>query len=335
VCNLLVNTKYDIITVGSAAVDVFIHTDPSQTEILNVHHHKDIAYPLGAKILINEMNFFVGGGGTNAAAAFSRLGLKTAFLGKIGKDDNGKTITDCLFKEKVDFIGSYGQVSGYSIILDSSADDRTIFAYKGCNNNLKVNDFRFENINSKWIYMSSMIKDSFNTQKIIVEYAKKNNIKIAYNPSLYLTRKGTRPLRSILKNTEILILNKEEAQALVKDPKDNVYNLLFEVSKLGPKLVIITDGSRGAHCYNVIEETVYSAKPRKVHIVETTGAGDAFASGFVAGVIMGKGINVSLKLGMLNAESVITHLGSKNILLDYTAFEMAERDNRTIFKKKL
>jgi len=332
---MLLGSKYDIVTVGSATVDVFIHTDTAQTEILTVHHHKDIAYPVGAKILINEMHFFVGGGGTNAAVAFSRLGLKTAFLGKIGKDDNGKTISDCLFKEKVDFIGSYGTISGYSIILDSIAEDRTIFAYKGCNDTLKLNDFKLESINSKWIYMSSMMKESFITQKRIVEYAKKKGIKIAYNPSLYLARKGSRYLGLILKNTDILILNKEEAQALVKDPKDNVYNLLFELSKLGPKLAIITDGSRGAHCYSSEEETVYSAKPRKVHITETTGAGDAFASGFVAGMIAGKGISLSLKLGMLNAESVITHLGAKNILLDYSGFGMAERDSRTIFKKKL
>lgn len=114
-----------------------------------------------------------------------------------------------------------------------------------------------------------------------------------------------------------------------------MFNLLFELSKLGPKLAIITDGSHGAHCYNAVEETVYSAKPRKTHIVETTGAGDAFASGFVAGIVMGKSIDISLKLGMLNAESVISSLGAKNILLDYTAFGIAERDNRTIFKKKL
>lgn len=332
---MLLNDRYDIITMGSATVDVFIHTDPSQTEILNVHKHKNIAYPLGAKILINELRFFVGGGGTNTAVAFSRLGLKTAFLGKIGKDDNGKTISDCLFKEKVDFIGAYGQVSGYSVILDSIAEDRTIFAYKGCNDALKLNDFKWESINSKWLYLSSMMKDSFNTQKSVVDYAKKKGIKIAYNPSLYSAKKGSRYLSKILKNTEILILNKEEAQALVGDSKDNIYNLLFELSKLGPRISIITDASRGVHCYTVKDDLVYSVKPRKVRIVETTGAGDAFASGFVAGIVMGKNIDTSLKLGMINAESVIGNLGSKNILLNYNAFNLAERDKRIIFKKKL
>jgi len=329
------STKYDIITMGSATVDVFAHTDPTQSEVVTVHSHKDIAYPLGAKILIREMHTFVGGGGTNTAVGFSRLGLKTAFLGKIGKDDNGKTISDCLFNERIDFIGTYGLISGYSVILDSVKDDRTIFTYKGCSDDLKVGEVNFKSLDTHWLYLSSMMKDSFNTQQRVVSYARRKGIKIAYNPSLYIVNNHSIQLRIMLKHIDIIIFNKEEAQALLKHSSDNMYTLLFEVSKFGPKMVVITDGHHGAHCYNAIEETVYSAKPEKVDVVETTGAGDAFSSGFIAGMIRGKDIGTSLKLGMLNAESVIAHLGSKNILLGHKAFDLAEQDTRTIFKKKL
>jgi len=320
---------------GSATVDVFAHTDPTQSEIVNLHHHKDIAYPLGAKILIKEMHFFVGGGGTNTAVAFSRIGLKTAYLGKIGKDDNGKTISDCLFKEKVDFIGTYGEISGYSVILDSVKDDRTIFTYKGCNDDLRYGDVNFKNLDTAWIYLSSMMKESLNTEQKVAEHAKRSGIKIAYNPSLYIVKNHSRSVRSIIKHSEIIIFNKEEAEALVGTMYDNLFNLLFEVSKLGPKIVVITDGHNGAHCYNTVDETVYSAKPAHVSIVETTGAGDAFASAFVSGIMSGKDIGTSLKMGMINAESVIQYLGAKNILLGQKLFSMAEDDNRTIFKKKL
>jgi ribokinase len=331
----IVAPKYDILTMGSATVDVFAHTDPTQSEVLNVHNHKDIAYPLGAKILIREMHTFVGGGGTNTAVAFSRLGLKTAFLGKIGKDDNGKTITDCLFNERVDFIGTYGLISGYSVILDSVKDDRTIFTYKGCNNDLVIGEVDFKVIDAKWLYLSSMMKDSFRTQQRVLSYARKKGVKIAYNPSLYIVKNGSVQLRRMLKYVDILVFNKDEAQALVKDITDNMFTLLFEISKLGPKIVVITDGHNGAHCYDSTDSIVYSAKPVKVDVVETTGAGDAFASGFVTGIILGKDITMSLKIGMLNAESVISHLGSKNILLGHKAFHAAECDTRPIFKKKL
>jgi ribokinase len=327
--------KYDIITIGSATVDVFVHTDPTQSEVLRIHKHVDIAYPLGAKILIKELKFFIGGGGTNTAVAFSRLGLKTAYLGKIGKDDNGKTILECLFKEHVTFIGAYGDISGYSVILDSVHDDRTIFTYKGCNDDLSRNDIDFKNIDSKWIYASSMLKESLITQEKIIQYAKRKNISVAYNPSIYLINTNKSKIKRIIKNIEILIFNKEEAQALVSDNTDNIFNLLFEVSKLGPKIIVITDGHNGAHCYNSYDEYVYSAKPAKVKVVETTGAGDAFASGFVASIIMGKDISSSLKLGMLNAESLISGLGAKTKLLDTRAFVMAERDHRQVLQKKL
>jgi len=332
---LLFNTKYDIITVGSATVDVFAHTDPTQSEVVNIRHHKDIAYPLGAKILIKEMHFFVGGGGTNAAVAFSRLGLKTAYLGKIGKDDNGKTISDCLFKEKVDFIGAYGEISGYSVILDSVKEDRTIFTYKGANDDMSYGDVNFKNFDTTWLYLSSMMKESLNTEQKVAEHARKKGIKIAYNPSLYIVKNHSRSVRSIIKHSDIVVFNKEEAEALVTSMYDNVFNLLFEVSKLGPKIVVITDGHNGAHCYNTADETVYSAKPAHVNVVETTGAGDAFASGFVTGIMSGKDIGTALKMGMINAESVIRYLGAKNILLGPKLFTLAEEDNRVIFKKKL
>lgn len=330
-----VNQKYDIITVGSATVDVFAHTDSTQSEVVTLHDHKDIAYPLGAKILIKEMHFFVGGGGTNTAVAFSRLGLKTAFLGKIGKDDNGKTISDCLFRERVDFIGTYGNISGYSVILDSVKDDRTIFTYKGCNDELKYGDVDFKAINSKWLYLSSMMKDSLATQQKIADYAYKKGIKIAYNPSLYITNNHAMATKYVLRRSEIVVFNKEEAQALLSSKNDNIFQLLFEVAELGPKLVVITDGHNGAQCYNTRDGFVYSAKPTRVDIVETTGAGDAFASAFVAGIMLDKDIGTSMKMGMLNAESIIQHLGAKNILLDKELFDLVKDDDREIFKKKL
>jgi len=185
------------------------------------------------------------------------------------------------------------------------------------------------------MYFSALMNESFKTQQKVLNYAQKHNIHIAYNPSLYIVNQGMHRLRNILKNTNILIFNKEEAQALLRDSTDNMFNLLYGVLKLGPKIIAITDGHNGVHCYNSYDEYVYSAKPHKVKVMETTGAGDAFGAGFVAGIIMGKDVSFSIKLGMLNAESLISGLGAKTKLLDTRAYAMAEHDHRTIFKKKL
>lgn len=334
---------YDIITMGSATVDVFAHTDSSQSELLKIHGHKDIAYPLGAKILIKHLDFFIGGGGTNTAVAFSRLGLKTAYLGKIGKDENGLKIFKCLQDEKIHFLGrSLGEISGYSVILDSVKEDRTIFAYKGCNDELSFNNLHIKDIDSKWLYFSTMMKESFKTQEKIAKYAHEKGIKIAFNPSSYQVKQGYAFIKNILSKTEVLIFNKEEAQILLKfkstraiDSSDIIL-MMKKIHKLGPKIIIITDGKNGASCYNSYDGYLYFAKPGNVKVVETTGAGDAFASSFVAGLIYGKNIEFCMKLGMINAESVIKYRGAKNILLHkQEAFLKVEKDKRKIIRTNI
>ena len=91
---------YDIITIGSASIDLFIKTEG---EIRKHHDHLDICYHLGNKLLVKDLIFSTGGGGTNTAVAFSRLGLRTAFIGVVGADDNGEIILRELEKERVNF----------------------------------------------------------------------------------------------------------------------------------------------------------------------------------------------------------------------------------------
>jgi ribokinase len=323
---------FDVITVGSSTVDVFMHTNSKQVEVLKIHKHIDIAYPLGAKILVNELEFFTGGGGTNTAVAFSRLGLKTGWIGRIGNDNNGKMILDEIEREGIHFLGYIGGVTGYSVILDAIESDRTIFAFKGCNDDLSYR--RIKKPETKWLYFSSMMDKSFKAVKKITYHANIHNIRIAFNPSLYLTKKGVNYLKPVLRNTEILVFNKEEAQSLLDDTTDNTYQLLHGIQKLGPKIVVITDGKHGAHCLDTVEKHFYVIKPLKVKIKETTGAGDAFSSGFVAAKIMSKDTEFALRLAMLNAESVIKNKGAKNKLLGKEAFHMAENDKRHIAKYK-
>ncbi|HDI02602.1 MAG TPA: carbohydrate kinase family protein, partial [Candidatus Aenigmarchaeota archaeon] len=134
---------YDVVTVGSATLDVFVYTELAE---IKRKSEKLIAYPAGSKILIKKLEFMTGGGGTNTAVAFSRLGLKTAYLGKLGNDYSGKKVIEELRREGVDFIGVKGEedFTAYSVILDSKEHDRTILTYKGITNHL-----RFEEINKR------------------------------------------------------------------------------------------------------------------------------------------------------------------------------------------
>ena len=138
---------YDVITVGSATVDVFAKTRFSELiKIIDPKGEIDLlAFPSGSKILVDELEFTTGGGGTNTAVAFSRLGHKVGFVGKLGTGTNSDFIYKNLKKEKIDLLCAHGEGhSGYSVILDTLEHDRTILAYKGINDELKNEDILFK-----------------------------------------------------------------------------------------------------------------------------------------------------------------------------------------------
>jgi ribokinase len=306
---------YDVITVGSATVDALARTEFYEM----IHDKRDkecIAYPTGSKILMKELILTVGGGGTNTAVALSRLGNKVAFLGKMGSKYNSGRVIQKLKQEKVNtslIIRSKTGRTGYSIVLDGKKHDRTILAFRGSNDNLSSKDINFKKLKTKWFYFSSMINGSFKTLEKISSYASKNKIKLAFNISSYLARKGEKHLGSILKRTNILVLNKEEATLLIG--KGKIKAQLKKLNKLGPDIIAITDGKRGVYVYD--ENNFYFGKPTNAKVVETTGAGDAFASSFLCGMMRKNNIEFALKLGMTNAESVIQHHGAKEKLLKY------------------
>ena len=135
---------FDIITFGSGVVDVIVDTDLNEKG-------KFMCYEVGSKILLKNLRFDIGGGGTNTAVAFSRLGLKTGWIGNIGKDNNGKEILKTIKTEKIKFLGKIKKnaVSGYSIILDSKQNNRTILTYKGINDQLSFNEIELRKIKLK------------------------------------------------------------------------------------------------------------------------------------------------------------------------------------------
>ena len=177
-----------------------------------------------------------------------------------------------------------------------------------------------------------MIEKSFETLKELALFAKENNIRIAFNPSNYLAEKGYSYLKDILSRTNILILNKEEATLLggELEIKDLIKNLMG----FGPEIVVITDGKKGL--YTIHKKYFLHVIANNVKIVETTGAGDAFASTLLAGIIKKKPIEYALRMGLLNAESVITKEGAKNGLLNYNALsKLVKKKPPKIIKKKI
>lgn len=312
---------------GSATQDVFAQTD---AELIKIRHGKDeeelLAYPLGTKILISDLDFQIGGGGTNTACTFARQGLKTGFIGKLGRDPSGYAVFAFLKKESIEFLGATGKQTGYSVILDSEEEDRTILTFKGSNNHLTIDEVG--ECQARWLYCSSMIGKSATTMERVAERMHAAGCRVAFNPSAYQAKKGLEALRGMLKSVEILILNREESSLLTGTEDLRVAK--DRIIATGPSHVLITDGANGATLHTSTAWT--HAKPSNdLAIVETTGAGDAFASGFIAGLARGFDEERALRLGMLNAENVIAEYGAKNhILTKRESDEFLANDTRTI-----
>ena len=304
---------FDVITIGSATVDCFVDTGKKLFKTLHKEHGEIVFVPFGSKIVMDDLFFLTGGGGTNTAVSFARLGLKTAYLGRLG-GKQAEMVFDELKKEKINTsLVVKGEDVGFSVILDAKGKDRTILTYKGSNNLLDYNDINKSKLKTKWFYMASMMGKSYKTLVKLTKYAKRKGIKVAFNPSSYVAKKGYKELKPILDNTDVLILNKEEAGELLMKK----YDIETSLKKLKAKvrqMVVITDGKDGCYCF--ADKYYYIASSGKDPL-ETTGAGDSFGSSFIAGLVMGKDVETSMRMGQANAESVIMNHGAKNILLSY------------------
>lgn len=322
---IIMKNKFDIAVVGGAVMDITFFTEDGK--ILDNPKSdptcvKLMGFEYGAKIKIDEANFTFGGGAQNAAVCFSRLGFKTAALLSIGRDDYGRGIIKNLKANKVDprFIQIHSSLgTGFSFILTNKMTSEHIaFAYRGANAKLelKLNDFK--NISPKWLYITSLNGQWEKNLDIIFKYKKDSDVKVAWNPGGEQLKADYKVLSGYLAQTDILILNKDEAIELKIKMDKNLKGKDMEIKELFmdmlSKMMVITDGVNGAYAYDGKE--IYYAPSRKVKAADTTGVGDAFGASFSAGLEIYKGdIRRALELGIINSSSVVKEIGAENGLL--------------------
>lgn len=325
-----------VLTIGGATQDVFIYYENMKTMLDDKKNHQ--AYILleqGSKIEVNNLNYYSGGGATNAAVSFSRLGFETSSFFKIGKDAPGEFILSDLKKENINlnYIAYSSMQTGMSFVIPPPAGDRVILAFRGANKNLKESEIPYEQIkNSNQLYITSLTGESSALIEPITNFAKKNKVQVACNPGMNQLKEDKVFLRA-LKNIDILNMNYTEAQEFMKtinptrgepvEPYELHLPLLLvnfvvlfakTVLNLGPSIVVITNGKEGV--YVADKKNIYfhpSIPPEK--FVNTLGAGDSFGSCFVASILHGKSIEEAMVYGTLNSSSVICYEGAKAGLL--------------------
>ena len=309
---------YDIITFGSATRDIYLKSK----KFLSLPGEKfvtgeGICLALGSKTEVEDILFFSGGGGTNTAVTFKNQGFKVAYCGMVGSDFFGNLIIEELKKLKIEagFVRKTKiKPTNLSVFLVYPGKDRTILVYRGASDLLSKKDIPWAEIKkSRWFYLAPFSgKLALLTQEL-VDFAKKNKIKVAFNPGYNQLTLPQKILERILNKIDILILNREEASLLTKIPYRKEKEVFKKIDEMTKGIAIMTKGGEGAVVSD--REYLYRAASLKSKGVDGTGAGDAFGSGFVSGMIKKNDIVYAIQLAMANSSYAITKWGAKEGLL--------------------
>lgn len=268
---------------------------------------------IGEKVLIDQVSYQIGGSGTNTAVTFARHGHQSILISNVGDDQAAEAIKDFLIDENVDtsYLNQVSSQTGVSVVLlDSKSANATTMTCLGASskyNNLSASDLNLAN--PDWLYITSLNGD-MNTLLDFIEQAKANQIKIMWNPGVAELKQQKKVL-GLLPDIDVLILNQKEAKLLVQG---EILEELITHLAAYTKTVIITAGSMGSIATNG-RETYRLAEYEAQKIVDYSGAGDAFGSGFLAATLDGYNFKDSLIAAAANATSVISHIGPKKGIL--------------------
>lgn len=317
---------FDLMAIGGATRDIFFQfSGLAPLKEKGKLSEPYLKIPFGEKLISEDTFYGYGGGAVNVAVCGARLGLKTASVCNIGKEGTGSVVLNYLKSEgvNVNFVNrDISLHTGLSVLIVGKDGEHTGFLERGANNHLylrKPTCIR----KTKWLYVSSLTGESEKNLPEIFARAHKYQTKVAFNPGSKQLAEGYASLKGYLAQVEILILNLEEAEKLVfsktkSGPKDE-REILSELEKMGPKISVITNGSKGAHA--ICAGKIYHERSHSTLVVDTTGAGDAFGSTFVFGAIKGYEIQESLRMAAKNAASVVSKMGAGAGLLRHNALK--------------
>lgn len=301
-----------IVTAGAAVQDVFLrNTDSAAPVCVNPETCFEML-ELGSKVDVNDIFFGTGGGATNAAVTFARQGLDVTFMGVIGKDPAGQAILDELDQENVNtelLRYSDTRSTGYSVLLVAANGERTILTYRGASTFFQPEDMTLDGVSADWLYVTTL-SGSMDVLDQLFTQAKQSGMKIFFNPGKKELSKRDE-LRGLLEDVDVLLANKWEMSQIVEG--ESLEELVYHALNVVP-VAIVTDGKNGVAASDG-KTMVRAGLYEDGEVVDQTGAGDAFGSGFLSQWANSKSLKDSIVFASANSSSVVSHMGAKTGIL--------------------
>lgn len=301
---------------------------------LNIDHLYQVERILDdGEAVVNEAKSFPGGSAANTIYGLTKLGVNTGFAGVVGDDAGGKLLIQDFQKGGVDT--SQIKVkpkskTGSVLCLSDRLGRRSLYVMPGANNRLTMGDLDLDYINqAKMLHVSSFVDDR--QFKVLLELIGMLDlsVKLSFAPGALYAAKGLKSLAPILDRTYVLFINHNEIRQLTgKDVIAGAESCLEQ----GCHIIAITLGKGTSYktvmatSYIRDAENEYMVEPSNKSIIsalDTTGAGDAFATGFLYGLLKGKGLEECGRLGDITAQFSISKIGAREGLP--TLNELAQR----------
>ncbi|MFC1640860.1 carbohydrate kinase family protein [Patescibacteria group bacterium] len=301
---------YDVISVGDTTKDVFLEVSDATVHCRLNEAMCQICFDHAAKIGVNKLTKISGvGNAANVSVGVTRLGLSSAIYTVVGDDQTGREIKELFKNEKLStkyVVTDKERPSNYSVVINFQGE-RTILVYHE-HRKYALPEFP----RAKWLYYTSVAAGHDPLHKEIPSYVRRTNTRLAFNPGTYQLEEDVEKVKPVLEVTDLIFLNREEAMHFGGKSRD-IRTLARNIQKLGPKVVVITDGPEGS--YVLRDSALYYMGIFPSKMVERTGSGDSYASGFLSGLIQTEHVREAMRWGTFNASHVVQFIGAQEGLL--------------------
>ena len=232
-----------------------------------------------------------GGAAANTIVALARMGFKTGFVGRVGTDEEGSFILQEMEGVDVSRVKRGGE-SGICLVVLDRHKDRTLFVQPHANISLCFEDVDLPYVSdTRYLHLSSFVGDGpLEAQRKLLKVLPPN-VKVGLDPGELYARRGLKQVLSLVQRSFILFATAYEICTLTES--DNYRAGCKEIVSLGPQMVICKMGQEGAYFYSKAEEMEFHPK-EEISVVDNTGAGDVFNAGFMAGLLLGRPLDVCM-----------------------------------------